>query len=104
MKTDQLGRLRDILDAAQRIASYVQDVSEADFLANTEKQDAIIRRLEIIGEAAIHLTEETRRTITGKVRLRLSTGTRPGLRSIHMDRDPYGRWRVLRRAALGFIF
>jgi uncharacterized protein with HEPN domain len=63
METDQLGRLRDILDAAQRIASYIQNITEADFLANTEKQDAIIRRLEIIGEATIHLTEETRRTI-----------------------------------------
>jgi len=63
METDQLGRLRDILDAAQRIASYIQNITEADFLANTEKQDAVIRRLEIIGEATIHLTEEARRTI-----------------------------------------
>ncbi|MCX7418507.1 MAG: DUF86 domain-containing protein [Planctomycetia bacterium] len=28
--------------------------------AKIEKQDAIIRRIEIIGEATVHLTEETR--------------------------------------------
>ena len=60
METDQVGRLRDILEAAQLIGSYVKDITEADFHANKEKQDAVIRRIEIIGEAAAHLAEATR--------------------------------------------
>lgn len=63
METDQLGRLRDILDAARLVADYVTDVTEADFRGNTEKQDAVIRRLEIIGEATAHLSEATRQAI-----------------------------------------
>jgi uncharacterized protein with HEPN domain len=63
MEADQLGRLHDILHAARLIMSYVQGVNEEAFLANPEKQDAVIRRLEIIGEATAHLTEETRRAI-----------------------------------------
>lgn len=63
MEADQLGRLRDILHAAQLIVSYVKDVPELDFRASTEKQDAVIRRLEIIGEATAHLAEETRRAV-----------------------------------------
>jgi len=63
MEADQLGRLRDILQAARLIASYLRDTSEADFLANSEKQDAVIRRIEIIGEATAHLTETTRQAI-----------------------------------------
>ncbi len=63
MEADQIGRLRDILDAANLIASYVGKTSEADFRANTEKQDAVIRRLEIIGEATSHLNETTRQAI-----------------------------------------
>ena len=63
MEADQLGRLRDILDAAKRIAVYVQDITEADFQTNPEKQDAVIRRIEIIGEAAVHLSGETRQAI-----------------------------------------
>lgn len=63
MEADQLGRLQDIRTAAQLIASYVQGVAEADFRTNTQKQDAIIRRLEIIGEAAVHLSDATRQAI-----------------------------------------
>jgi uncharacterized protein with HEPN domain len=63
METDQVGRLRDILEAARLIGSYVKDTSETDFHANKEKQDAVIRRIEIIGEAAAHLTEPTRRAV-----------------------------------------
>jgi uncharacterized protein with HEPN domain len=63
METDQVGRLRDILEAARLIGSYVKDTTAVDFNANKEKQDAVIRRIEIIGEAAAHLTELTRRAV-----------------------------------------
>ena len=63
MEADQIGRLRDILHAARLIASYVKATAEADFSANTEKQDAVVRRLEIIGEATVHLSETTRQAI-----------------------------------------
>lgn len=63
MEAEQLGRLRDIMEAARLIAAYVQDTTEAEFHVDTQKQDAVIRRIEIIGEATAHLTEETRRAI-----------------------------------------
>ena len=63
MEASQLGRLHDILNAAQLIALYVKDATEVDFMASPEKQDAIIRRIEIIGEAAVHLMEQTRQAI-----------------------------------------
>ena len=48
--------LRDYLEhiqqAIHRIQTYLQDIDHARFLENTEKQDAVIRNLEIIGEAA----------------------------------------------------
>jgi uncharacterized protein with HEPN domain len=60
MEADQLGRLRDIMTASRLIASYVKDTAEADFLIDVQKQDAVIRRIEIIGEATAHLSDETR--------------------------------------------
>jgi uncharacterized protein with HEPN domain len=63
MESDQLGRLRDILEAARLIASYTKDTTEIDFRRNIEKQDAVIRRIEIIGEATAHLTDTTRQAI-----------------------------------------
>ena len=63
MDPDQIGRLRDILQAARLIVSYLGNTTEAEFLSNIEKQDAVIRRLEIIGEATAHLTDATRQAI-----------------------------------------
>lgn len=42
----------DVLLAAQRTQTYVQNVSWESFEASTMPQDSVVRRLEIIGEAA----------------------------------------------------
>jgi uncharacterized protein with HEPN domain len=63
MDANQLGRLQGILTAARLIASYVENANEATFTANPEKQDAVVRRIEVIGEAAAHLSPETRSAI-----------------------------------------
>jgi uncharacterized protein with HEPN domain len=48
--------LRDYLEhmqqALERIDRYLREIDYVDFLANDEKQDAVLRNLEIIGEAA----------------------------------------------------
>jgi uncharacterized protein with HEPN domain len=63
MEADQIGRLRDILHAAHLIATYVKDATKEGFADDFEKQDAVIRRIEVIGEATAHLTEQTRREL-----------------------------------------
>ena len=55
----QNGLLRDILDSALSIRAYLAGVDRAGFMANAEKQDAVLRRFEIIGEAASRLSPET---------------------------------------------
>jgi uncharacterized protein with HEPN domain len=59
-ETDDLPYLRHMLDAVGRIESYVGGVEETDFLVNAEKQDAIIRQLQILGEAVKRLSQELR--------------------------------------------
>ena len=44
--------LQHIIDAAQRIAAYTADMDQAAFEASRITQDAVIRNLEIIGEAS----------------------------------------------------
>jgi uncharacterized protein with HEPN domain len=63
MEADQFGRLRDILESARLIGTYVKDTGESDFRTDRQKQDAVIRRIEIIGEATAHLSEATRQSI-----------------------------------------
>jgi len=55
----QAGLLRDILDSALTIRAYLDGVSREAFMDNFEKQDAVLRRFEIIGEAASRLAPET---------------------------------------------
>ena len=55
----QTGLLRDILDSALIIRTYLDGVSREAFMASLEKQDAVLRRFEIIGEAASRLAPET---------------------------------------------
>lgn len=56
----QLGLLRDILDSAVTIQGYLHEIARDAFMANSEKQDAVLRRFEIIGEAASRLAPEAR--------------------------------------------
>jgi len=53
--------LKHILDSIDFVDKYTQGLSADDFYASTEKQDAIMRRLEIIGEAVRNISEEFRK-------------------------------------------
>ena len=48
--------LLDILESARLARDHVRDVTRRDFLRNAMLQDAVIRRIEIIGEAAGRLS------------------------------------------------
>jgi uncharacterized protein with HEPN domain len=52
--------LREILEAIRLIGDYVDGVTFDEFSKDTQKQDAVIRRLEIIGEAVKSLPTEIR--------------------------------------------
>jgi uncharacterized protein with HEPN domain len=47
----------DMMDSIEAIFNYTQGVTEEAFLANREKSDAVIRNIEVIGEAAGRLSE-----------------------------------------------
>ncbi len=52
--------LFDILDAARLVLEYVSDTTVEDFIVNIQLQDAVIRRFEIIGEAAKRVSDTAR--------------------------------------------
>ena len=55
-----LAPLQDIGDAATLAIGYVAGISEAEFLQDLLRQDAVMRRLEIVGEAAKRVSPELR--------------------------------------------
>lgn len=59
MKRDDALYLEHIRESIARIEKYVSGVEEEGFMANDQLQDAVIRQLQIIGEAAKRLSDET---------------------------------------------
>lgn len=50
--------LGHIADAIERIDRYVTDMSEFEFLEDEKTQDAVVRNLEIIGEACNNISKK----------------------------------------------
>jgi uncharacterized protein with HEPN domain len=86
--------LHDIKDAAQLARAYVAGLTREQFLADLEKQDAVIRRLEIIGEAARRLSDVARARIP-ELPWRRMIGMRNILTHDYEEVDVEVVWRVL---------
>jgi uncharacterized protein with HEPN domain len=52
--------LDDIIEAVRRIKEFTNDMDFEDFKADIKTQDAVVRNLEIIGEASGRLPEKIR--------------------------------------------
>ena len=52
--------LDDMLEAAERIERYVGGLDQPGFLADEKTSDAVVRNLEIFGEAAAHVPDDFR--------------------------------------------
>ncbi len=50
--------LGDIYESTLRIELYIQDIDYESFLEDIKTQDAVVRNLEIIGEAAKNISNE----------------------------------------------
>jgi uncharacterized protein with HEPN domain len=59
-KRNELVFLEDVLDCIDKIEEYMEGTTEKEFEGNSQKQDAVIRRIEIIGEAVKNISSETR--------------------------------------------
>lgn len=64
MKRDRV-YLKHILDAISNIEEFLAGVTREEFLGNVEKQYAVLRGLEIIGEATKNLSRELKTRYPG---------------------------------------
>lgn len=59
MQLRQVAYLLDILRSAEAIKIYIEGYVREDFLKDPKTQDAVLRRLLVIGEAAARLAPDT---------------------------------------------
>jgi len=52
--------LVDMLECVEKIERYLAGVSKEEFLSDEKLQDAVVRNLEIIGEAASQISTDIR--------------------------------------------
>ncbi len=60
MKKNDLIYLDHILQSTEKISDYLSGIEYSNFEQDEEKQDAIIRKIEIIGEAVKRLSKDLR--------------------------------------------
>jgi uncharacterized protein with HEPN domain len=61
MKKDPLVFIEHILDSIETIEEYTKEITKEEFISSKKTQDAVIRRIEIIGEAAKNVPEEVKK-------------------------------------------
>jgi uncharacterized protein with HEPN domain len=88
--------LDDIKTAISRIASYLDGVDEEAFFESTLLQDAVIRQLEIVGEAAKRLSP-THRDAHPSIPWKDVIGMRAKLAHDYMTVDLQVVWDTARR-------
>ncbi len=77
-KRDDVDLIEDVFISMKKILSYVSNMSYENFLEDEKTQDAVIRNIEIIGEAAKLISSEIK-TKYKNIPWKMITGTRDRL-------------------------
>jgi len=96
MKKDTKFFIEHILESIRLIEAYTKQVSKEDFFETVYIQDAVIRRLEIIGEAVKNILPEVRDKYQD-VPWREIAGMRDVLIHEYFGVDLDLTWRVIKR-------
>jgi uncharacterized protein with HEPN domain len=86
--------LEDILQSCKKIQRYVKDMTLAQFKLDEKTYDAVIRNLEIIGEAAKQIPD-TVRIMMPEIEWRKAAGLRDMLAHAYFGIDDEILWDVI---------
>jgi uncharacterized protein with HEPN domain len=84
----------DIITACEKVLRYTQGMDRDALLADEKTHDAVLRNLEIIGEAAKHLPDEARQ-LAGEIEWRKICGFRDYLAHAYFGVDPDIIWSIV---------
>jgi uncharacterized protein with HEPN domain len=86
--------LDDILHACEKVGRFTIGMSQADFQQDERTFDAVVRNLEVIGEAAKHVPEQVRQRMPG-IEWRKVAGLRDVLSHAYFGIDADILWDII---------
>ncbi len=88
--------LNDMLECIEKIEEYMKNVTEDEFSGNAQLRDAVMRRLEIIGEAAKNMPASIRNKYP-EVEWKKVAGMRDVLIHVNFDEVLERIWIVVKK-------
>jgi uncharacterized protein with HEPN domain len=95
MSRDARLYLEDILEACDKVRRFTEGMSQAQFLKDERTYDAVVRNLQIIGEAAKRVPSEFQSDLP-QVEWRKAAGLRDMLTHAYFGIDADILWDVIR--------
>jgi len=94
LKENNIVYIKHIRDAIKSIIEYTKDVNKKSFISKNMIQDAVIRRIETIGEAAKNVSIDFRETYS-EIQWRKIVGMRDKLIHGYFNVDVERVWNVI---------
>lgn len=96
MQKDNIIFLRHILERSEKITAFTKGMSEEDFMKDDKTQSAVIREIEVIGEAAKRVSEDFRKSHP-EISWKLMAGMRDMLIHNYEGVDLFSVWATVQR-------
>ena len=94
MSRDEIMYLQDIAESCEKILRFTTGLSKPGLIGDVRTYDAVVRNLEIIGEAAKHISEEMKRQLP-EIDWRKAAGLRDMLAHAYFGIDNDILWDVV---------
>jgi uncharacterized protein with HEPN domain len=94
--------LNDMLDFAEKVLAYTEELDQQAFIANGLNYDATVRNLELLGEAATHIPSEYRDSFPA-IPWRQIIATRNRLIHGYLGIDNDTLWSIIRDDIPGLL-
>ena len=94
MSRNEIMYLQDIAQSCEKVLRYTQGLSQTDLVREEKTYDAVVRNIEIIGEAAKHISDELRKQLPN-IEWRKVAGLRDMLAHAYFGIDNDILWDVV---------